>query len=94
MICSPGYKTMFIGEHGMAALVWLCATVAVVVCIKMIQSNIVFERSRSKLLAASVHAKAVEFLWTLVPIAIFFGTAVPAVKMLMFFNLGGCSHEH
>lgn len=85
---------MFFGGHGTAALLWLCAAVAVAVCIKMIQSNIAFERSRAKLSAASTHAKAVEFFWTLVPIAIFFGTAVPAVKMLMFLNLEGCSYEH
>ena len=94
MICAPDLKTMFVGGNGVAALLWLCAAVAVVVCIKMIQSNLAFERSRSELMAASVRAKAAGLLWTLIPIAIFFGAAVPAVKMLMLFNLGGCGYEH
>ena len=94
MICAPDSKMMFVDGNGVAALLWLCAAVAVVVCIKMIQSNLAFERSRSGLMAASNCAKAAGLLWTLIPLAIFFGTAVPAVKMLMSFKWGGCGYEH
>jgi heme/copper-type cytochrome/quinol oxidase subunit 2 len=62
---------------------WLCALVALGVCIVMIHSIATFQRGGVENAAVAGRRHIGEILWAIVPIAIIAAMAVPAVKNSM-----------
>ena len=72
--------------RGVLIIVWACAAVTVAVLTTMIYSIIAFHRSDGDGAATDMSSKSAQVLWSLIPIGIFLGIAVPAVKQLLIAN--------
>ena len=72
--------------RGVLIIVWACAAVTVAVLTTMIYSIIAFHRSDGDGAATDISSKSAQVLWSLIPIGIFLGIAVPAVKQLLIIN--------
>ena len=70
--------------RGVLTIVWACAAIAVAVLTTMIYSFIAFHKSGSDGAATGMRGKSAQILWSLIPIGIFLGIAVPAVTKLLF----------
>jgi heme/copper-type cytochrome/quinol oxidase subunit 2 len=64
------------------AILWSCALVATVTVGVMIHSIATFRAELGAAPASYRPCSIVEVIWALVPIAIFIGAALPAVKMI------------
>jgi heme/copper-type cytochrome/quinol oxidase subunit 2 len=69
---------------GVLTIVWACAAITVAVLTTMIYSIIAFHPSDSDGAPARMPSKSTQILWSLIPIGIFIGIAVTAVKQLLF----------
>jgi heme/copper-type cytochrome/quinol oxidase subunit 2 len=69
--------------RGVLIIVWACAAVTVAVLTTMIYSTIAFHKSDSDGAATGKSDNSAQLLWSLIPIGIFLGIAVPAVKQLL-----------
>lgn len=70
--------------HGLHMLIfWVCVVIAVLVFSAMIYSIIKFRRSKGAVAATWDHSTKVEVVWTVIPIAILVGLAVPAAETLI-----------
>jgi heme/copper-type cytochrome/quinol oxidase subunit 2 len=65
------------------AVLAACALAALVVFAIMLHSIATFRRVRGVGPAAFIRSALVETLWAIVPVAILFGSAAPAVRMVM-----------
>ncbi len=65
-------------------VIWGCAAITVAVCAAMIYSAIAFRQSDGDGIATRMRSRFTEILWSLIPIGIFLGIAVPAVAKLLF----------
>lgn len=79
---------IFAGCHGVLAIVWACTAIAIAVLTAMIYSIVAFHRSGDGA-AKGMPGKSLQILWSLMPIGIFLGIAVPAVTKLLFTD-GNC----
>ena len=70
--------------QGVLTVLWACAAVTVAVCTAMIYSAIAFHKSDRDGVATRMRSRSAEILWSLIPIGIFLGIAVPAVAKLVF----------
>jgi heme/copper-type cytochrome/quinol oxidase subunit 2 len=68
--------------RGVLIIVWLCA--AITVLTTMIYSIIAFHQSDGDGAPTRMPSKSTQILWSLIPIGIFLGIAVIAVKQLLF----------
>jgi heme/copper-type cytochrome/quinol oxidase subunit 2 len=73
--------------RGLLIIVWVCAAITVAVLTTMIYSIIAFHRSDGDGAATDMPSKSAQVLWSLIPIGIFLGIAVPVVKNLLFTEL-------
>lgn len=70
--------------HGLHMLVfWICVIIAVAVFGMMIYSIVKFRHSQGAVAANFDHSTKAEVIWTIVPIAILVGMAVPAAETLI-----------
>jgi len=70
--------------HGLHMLIfWVCVVIAVLVFSVMIYSIVKFRRSKGAVPATWDHSTKVEVVWTVIPIAILVGMAVPAAETLI-----------
>ncbi|MGH8179325.1 MAG: cytochrome c oxidase subunit II [Steroidobacter sp.] len=70
--------------HGLHMLIlWVCVIIAVVVFGAIIYSIIKFRHSQGAIAANFDHSTRAEVIWTIVPIAILVGMAVPAAETLI-----------
>jgi cytochrome c oxidase subunit II len=70
--------------HGLHMLImWVCVIIAVVVFGAMIYSIVKFRHSKGAVPANFDHSTRAEVIWTLIPIAILVGMAVPAAETLI-----------
>jgi cytochrome c oxidase subunit 2 len=70
--------------HGLHMLImWVCVIIAVVVFGAMIYSIVKFRRSQGAVPANFDHSTRAEVIWTIIPIAILVGMAVPAAETLI-----------
>jgi cytochrome c oxidase subunit 2 len=70
--------------HGLHMLIlWVCVIIAVVVFGAMIYSIVKFRRSQGAVAANFDHSTRAEIIWTIIPIAILVGMAVPAADTLI-----------
>jgi cytochrome c oxidase subunit II len=70
--------------HGLHMLIfWICVVIAVAVFGMMIYSIISFRKSKGAIPANFDHSTKVEIIWTIIPIAILVGMAVPAADTLI-----------
>jgi heme/copper-type cytochrome/quinol oxidase subunit 2 len=69
--------------RGVLVVLWACAAITFAVLATMIYSTIAFRRLDSDGAAARMSGKS-QILWSLIPIGIFLGIAVTAVKELLF----------
>lgn len=70
--------------HGLHMLIlWVCVLIAIVVFSVMIYSIVKFRHSKGAVPAAWDHSTKVEVVWTIIPIAILVGMAVPAAETLI-----------
>ena len=69
--------------NGVLITVWLCVAAAVLVFAAMIFSIVTFGKSLRGCPPASVSGKAVEVLWALIPIAIVWAAAMPALRTIV-----------
>ena len=70
--------------HGLHMMVlWVCVLIAVVVFAVIIYSIIAFRRSKHPVPATFDHSTKVEVIWTVIPIAILVGMAIPAAETLI-----------
>jgi heme/copper-type cytochrome/quinol oxidase subunit 2 len=65
------------------AIVWACAVITGVVFAAMIYSIVAVHKPNCDG-AATRAGKSTQILWSLIPMGIFLGIAVPAVKALLF----------
>jgi heme/copper-type cytochrome/quinol oxidase subunit 2 len=70
--------------RGVLIIVWLCA--AITVLATMIYSIIAFHQSNGAGAPTRMPSKSTQILWSLIPIGIFLGVAVTAVRQLLFTN--------
>jgi len=70
--------------RGVLTIVWACAAVTVAVLTTMIYSIIAFHKSASNGGAARMPGISAQILWSLIPIGILLGIAIPVVKALLF----------
>jgi cytochrome c oxidase subunit 2 len=75
--------------RGVLTVVWACAAITVAVVTTMIYSIIAFRKSDGDGTATHMPSKPTQILWSLIPIGILLGIAVPAVKALLFID-GPC----
>ena len=75
--------------RGLLIIVWVFAAITVAVLTTMIYSIIAFHRSDGDGAATDMSSKSAQVLWSLIPIGILLGIAVPAVKALLFID-GHC----
>jgi heme/copper-type cytochrome/quinol oxidase subunit 2 len=68
--------------NGVLIIVWLCAAIAVAVFAAMIVSIITFHKPLRDGPPTSVAGKGTEILWALIPIAIVFASAIPAMTTI------------
>jgi cytochrome c oxidase subunit 2 len=70
--------------HGLHMLIfWICVLIAVVVFGAMIYSIVKFRHSQGAVPASFNHSTKVEVIWTVIPIAILVGMAIPAAETLI-----------
>jgi len=69
--------------QGAVTVVWACAVIAVAVLATMVYSLIAFYRSAAAGARPATGISA-QLVWSLIPIGIFLGIAVPAIKALLF----------
>lgn len=70
--------------HGLHMLVlWVCVLIAVVVFGVIIYSIVTFRHSKGAIPASFDHSTKVEVIWTVIPIAILVGMAIPAAETLI-----------
>lgn len=70
--------------HGLHMLIlWVCVIIAVVVFGAMIYSIVKFRHSKGAVPANFDHSTRAEVIWTIIPIAILVGMAVPAAETLI-----------
>jgi cytochrome c oxidase subunit II len=70
--------------HGLHMLIfWICVLIAVVVFGAMIYSIVKFRHSQGAIPATFDHSTKVEVVWTIIPIAILVGMAIPAAETLI-----------
>lgn len=70
--------------HGLHMLIfWICVLIAVAVFGMMIYSLVKFRHSRGAVAANFDHSTKAEIVWTIIPIAILVGMAVPAAETLI-----------
>jgi heme/copper-type cytochrome/quinol oxidase subunit 2 len=69
---------------GVLMTVWACAAITVAVLATMIYSIIAFHQPDGDGAPTRMPSKSAQILWSLVPIGIFLGIAVTAVKQLLF----------
>jgi len=62
---------------------WICVVIAVAVFGMMIYSIVAFRKSQGAVAANFDHSTKVEIIWTIIPIAILIGMAVPAADTLI-----------
>jgi heme/copper-type cytochrome/quinol oxidase subunit 2 len=70
--------------RGVLTVVWACAAITVAVLTTMIYSIIAFHKSASGGAATRMPSISAQILWSLIPIGILLGVAVPVVKALLF----------
>ena len=70
--------------RGLLIIVWVCAAITVAVLTTMIYSIIACRKADSEDAATDMSSKSAQVLWSLIPIGIFLGIAVPVVKELLF----------
>jgi cytochrome c oxidase subunit II len=70
--------------HGLHMLIfWICVLIAAAVFGAMIYSIVKFRHSQGAVPASFDHSTRVEVVWTIVPIAILVGMAIPAAETLI-----------
>jgi cytochrome c oxidase subunit 2 len=70
--------------HGLHMLIfWICVLIAVAVFGMMIYSIVKFRHSKGAVAANFDHSTKAEIVWTIIPIAILVGMAVPAAETLI-----------
>jgi cytochrome c oxidase subunit 2 len=70
--------------HGLHMLVfWICVLIAVAVFGMMIYSLVKFRHSQGAVPARFDHSTKAEIIWTIIPIAILVGMAIPAAETLI-----------
>ena len=70
--------------HGLHMLIfWICVLIAVVVFGAMIYSIVKFRHSQGAVPASFDHSTKAEVIWTIIPIAILVGMAIPAAETLV-----------
>jgi cytochrome c oxidase subunit II len=70
--------------HGLHMLIfWICVLIALVVFGMMIYSLVKFRHSQGAVAANFDHSTKAEIVWTIIPIAILVGMAVPAAETLI-----------
>ena len=70
--------------HGLHMLIfWICVLIAVAVFGMMIYSLVKFRHSQGAVAANFDHSTKAEIVWTIIPIAILVGMAVPAAETLI-----------
>ena len=70
--------------HGLHMLIlWVCVIIAVAVFGAMIYSLVKFRHSQGAVAANFDHSTRAEVIWTIIPIAILIGMAVPAAETLV-----------
>src|SRR5512138_202929 len=70
--------------HGLHMLIlWVCVLIAVVVFAVIIYSIVTFRHSKGAVPATFDHSTKVEVIWTVIPIAILVGMAIPAAETLI-----------
>jgi cytochrome c oxidase subunit II len=70
--------------HGLHMLIfWICVLIALVVFGMMIYSIVKFRHSQGAVAANFDHSTKAEVVWTIIPIAILVGMAVPAAETLI-----------
>lgn len=70
--------------HGLHMLVlWICVVIAVAVFGVMIYSILKFRKSTGSVAATFDHSTKAEIIWTIIPIAILVGMAIPAAETLI-----------
>jgi len=70
--------------HGLHMLIfWVCVLIAVVVFGAIIYSIVKFRHSQGAVPATFDHSTKVEVVWTIIPIAILVGMAIPAAETLI-----------
>jgi cytochrome c oxidase subunit 2 len=70
--------------HGLHMLIfWICVIIAVAVFGAMIYSIVKFRHSKGAIPATFDHSTKVEVVWTIIPIAILVGMAIPAAETLI-----------
>jgi len=84
-----GMRTTSADCRGVMIFVWACAAITVAVLTAMIYSIIAFREPGGDGAPTRMAGKSAQILWSLVPIGIFLGIAVTAVKELLF-TAGHC----
>jgi heme/copper-type cytochrome/quinol oxidase subunit 2 len=79
-----GMRATSAGCRGVVTVVWACAAITAAVLTTMIYSIIAFHRSASNGAATRMPSISAQILWSLIPIGILLGIAVPVVKALLF----------
>jgi cytochrome c oxidase subunit II len=70
--------------HGLHMLIfWICVVIAVAVFTAMIYSIVRFRRSQGAVAASFDHSTRAEIIWTIIPVAILIGMAIPAAATLV-----------
>ncbi len=70
--------------HGLHMLIfWICVIIAVAVFTAMIYSIVRFRRSKGAVAANFDHSTRAEIVWTIIPVAILVGMAIPAAATLV-----------
>jgi cytochrome c oxidase subunit II len=70
--------------HGLHMLIfWICVLIAIVVFGAMIYSIVKFRHSQGAVPASFNHSTKVEVIWTVIPILILVGMAIPAAETLI-----------
>lgn len=64
-------------------ILWVCVLIAIAVFGAMIYSMVKFRRSQGAVAANFDHSTRAEIIWTIIPIAILVGMAVPAAETLV-----------
>jgi cytochrome c oxidase subunit 2 len=70
--------------HGLHMLIfWICVAIAVAVFSVMIYSIVKFRHSQGAVPAKFDHSTRAEIIWTIIPVAILVGMAIPAAETLI-----------
>jgi cytochrome c oxidase subunit II len=75
-----------IGEEASAfhdgPLLWLCALISIFVLVLLLVAIIRFRRSASPVPSRNTHNTTIEVIWTLLPVLILVGIAIPSIRLL------------